>query len=315
MGGRNGGVFFPSQIEGLARHFGWDPEAPFKSFSKKDRNILFYGSPDTERFSFERDGRRHFYSRPFEGLVNLLHGRYHGTDREDVRDELSDFMSFQPCRECAGERLRPEALAVTVAGKNIDEISRLTVEGALEFFSGLSLPPKEAEIAARIVREIKSRLGFLNDVGLGYLSLSRSSGTLSGGESQWIRLATQIGSRLVGVLYILDEPSIGLHQRDNGRLLSALKSMRDLGNTVVVVEHDAETILAGDHVLDLGPGAGELGGRLMFSGTPAELLEDNVSLTGLYLSGRREIPPPGGGGGRTRACSPSPGPAPTTSIT
>ncbi|MDR2405883.1 MAG: excinuclease ABC subunit UvrA, partial [Deltaproteobacteria bacterium] len=292
VGGRNGGVFFPSQIEGLAKHFDWDMEAPFSSFTKKSQNILFYGSPENVRFSYERDGHRYYYTRPFEGLVNLLSNRYHETERQEIRDELSDFMSFQTCHECGGARLKPEALAVLVGGKNIDQIAKLTVTKALEFFQDLVLPSKEAAIAERIIKEIKARLGFLHDVGLGYLNLSRSSGTLSGGESQRIRLATQIGSRLVGVLYILDEPSIGLHQRDNARLLAALKSMRDLGNTVVVVEHDADTILASDHVLDLGPGAGEHGGEVIFSGSPAALLKDKVSLTGLYLSGAKEIPVP-----------------------
>ncbi|MDR2200088.1 MAG: excinuclease ABC subunit UvrA [Deltaproteobacteria bacterium] len=289
VGGRHGGVFFPSQIEGLCRRFGWDPDSPFSSFSKKDKNILFYGSPENVRFSYERDGRRYYYTRPFEGLVNLLKGRYQGSDRQEVRDELSDFMSFQPCHECGGARLKPQALAVRFRGRNIDEISKLPVTKSLEFFEQLPLTEKEGAVAGRIIKEIKSRLGFLRDVGLGYLNLSRSSGTLSGGESQRIRLATQIGSRLVGVLYILDEPSIGLHQRDNERLLNALKSMRDLGNTVVVVEHDAETILSADYVLDLGPGAGERGGELIFSGTPRELLQDEASLTGQYLSGRKEI--------------------------
>jgi excinuclease ABC subunit A len=292
VGGRNGGVFFPSQVEGLASHFHMDMNAPFSSLPKKARNALFYGSPEEVRFSYVRGGRRYHYTRVFEGIVNLLSERYHDSEKQEVRDELAEFMSFQPCHECGGARLRPEALAVLVGGKNIDAISRLPIERALEFFRDLSLPPKEASIAARITKEIRSRLGFLNDVGLGYLTLARSSGTLSGGESQRIRLATQIGSRLVGVLYILDEPSIGLHQRDNERLLSALKSMRDLGNTVVVVEHDAETILSSDHVLDLGPGAGENGGYLMFSGPPEGLLLDPKSLTGLYLSGKREIPTP-----------------------
>jgi excinuclease ABC subunit A len=290
---RSIGGFYVSQLEGLARHYRFGLDEPFERIPKKARNALFYGSGDEEiKFSYERDGRRYYYTRPFEGIVNSLARRWKETDREDQRDEMAQFMSFRPCPECGGARLRPEALAVRVAGLNIDELSRLTVDRCLGFFRELRLSARDEAVGARVVKEIRSRLGFLYDVGLGYLTLARSSGTLSGGESQRIRLATQIGSRLVGVLYVLDEPSIGLHQRDNARLLSALLQMRDLGNTVIVVEHDAETILASDHVLDLGPGAGEHGGRLVFSGSPRELMADASSLTGAYLSGRMEIPVP-----------------------
>ncbi|MDR2612764.1 MAG: excinuclease ABC subunit UvrA [Deltaproteobacteria bacterium] len=287
------GGFYLSQLEGLARHYNFDMNAPFEKLPAKARSVIFHGSgTESIRFSYERDGRRYHYTRPFEGIVNSLSERWKATDKEQHREEMAAYMSFQPCPECKGARLRPEALAVRVAGMGIEELSRLPVGQCLDFFRGLKLSAKEEAIGARIVKEIRSRLGFLNDVGLGYLSLARSSGTLSGGESQRIRLATQIGSRLVGVMYILDEPSIGLHQRDNARLLSALLQMRDLGNTVIVVEHDAETILAADHVLDLGPGAGEHGGRLVFSGSPRELVADRGSLTGSYLSGRLEVPVP-----------------------
>ncbi|MDR1164659.1 MAG: excinuclease ABC subunit UvrA [Deltaproteobacteria bacterium] len=288
-----GGYFFNGQIEGLALHYGWDMDAPFAELSPKAQKTIFYGTgKENIRFSYERDGHKRFYSRPFEGVANLLTRRYQELGNQEKRDELSEFMSFQPCPACGGARLKPEALAVSVGGRNIDELSRLPVERSLAFFRDLTLSSRDEAIASRIVKEIVARLGFLNDVGLGYLSLARSSGTLSGGESQRIRLATQIGSRLVGVMYILDEPSIGLHQRDNARLLSALKSMRDLGNTVIVVEHDAETILAADRVLDLGPGAGERGGELIFSGTPQEMLKDPNSLTGLYLSGKKTVSVP-----------------------
>jgi excinuclease ABC subunit A len=290
---RSIGGFYVSQLEGLAKHYKFGMDVPFEDIPKKARNAIFYGSGDEDvKFSYERDGRRYYYTRPFEGIVNSLARRWKETDKEQHRDEMAGYMSFQPCPECKGARLRPEALAVKVAGLNIDELSRLPVGKCVEFFDGLKLSAKDEAIGARVVKEIKSRLGFLNDVGLGYLSLARSSGTLSGGESQRIRLATQIGSRLVGVMYILDEPSIGLHQRDNARLLSALLQMRDLGNTVIVVEHDAETILASDYVLDLGPGAGENGGKLVFAGPPEKLMADKGSLTGNYLSGRLEVPVP-----------------------
>jgi excinuclease ABC subunit A len=290
---RSIGGFYLSQLEGLARHYRFSLDVPFEDLPKKARDVIFNGSGKEEiRFSYERDGQRHYYTRPFEGIVNSLSRRWKETQLEQQRDEIAGFMSFQPCPECGGRRLRPEALAVKVAGLNIDELSRLPVDECVKFFGALRLSSKDEAIGARVIREIRSRLGFLNDVGLGYLSLARSSGTLSGGESQRIRLATQIGSRLVGVMYILDEPSIGLHQRDNARLLSALLQMRDLGNTVIVVEHDAETMLAADHVLDLGPGAGEHGGELVFAGPPAELMADRSSLTGGYLSGRLEVPVP-----------------------
>ena len=286
--------YYHSQLQAVAEHYKVDFYQPFEKLPEKIRNIILYGSGREQiDFYFEKDDRKHFYKRAFEGVMANLERRFRETDSQSIRDELEQYMSHRPCPDCDGGRLRPEALAVKVAGHTIRQVSDLPVEGALAFFNSLELTPKEAEIGERIIKEIKERLNFLNDVGLGYLTLSRASATLSGGESQRIRLATQIGSRLVGVMYILDEPSIGLHQRDNEKLLATLKKMRDLGNTVLVVEHDSDTILAADHVLDLGPGAGVHGGELIFAGPPSQLLQDDKSLTGLYLSGRRtiEVPP------------------------
>ncbi|MDR1045060.1 MAG: excinuclease ABC subunit UvrA [Candidatus Adiutrix sp.] len=290
---KSGGGYYHSQLQTLAGHYKFDYFAPFENLPEKIRKIVLYGSGREQiEFYFEKDDRKHFYKRGFEGVIPSLERRFRETDSQGIRDELEQYMSHRPCPACQGGRLRPEALAVQVAGHSIRQISDLPVKSALEFFNSLELPPKEAEIAHRIIKEMKERLTFLNDVGLGYLNLSRASATLSGGESQRIRLATQIGSRLVGVMYILDEPSIGLHQRDNEKLLATLKKMRDLGNTVLVVEHDADTIVESDYVLDLGPGAGVHGGELIFAGTPKELLKDEKSLTGQYLSGRRVIETP-----------------------
>ncbi len=286
--------YYSSQLQILAEYYKFDYYCPFKDLPDKIQKIILYGSGREQiEFYFEKDDRRHFYKKSFEGVLPSLERRFRETDSQTVRDDLEQYMSHRPCPVCQGGRLRPEALAVLVAGHGIREISDLPVTAALDFFHQLCLSPKEAEIGQRIIKEVLERLTFLQDVGLGYLSLSRASATLSGGESQRIRLATQIGSRLVGVMYILDEPSIGLHQRDNEKLLATLKRMRDLGNTVLVVEHDANTIMAADQVLDLGPGAGKLGGELIFAGPPELLLTDAASLTGLYLSGRRKINIPG----------------------
>ncbi len=290
---KSSGGYYHSQLQALADHYKFDYYTSFEKLPEKIRKVVLYGSGREQiEFYFEKDDRKHFYKRPFEGVMPSLERRFRETDSQGIRDELEQYMNHRPCPACDGARLRPEALAVQVAGHNIRQVSELPVAGALAFFNSLELPPKEAEIGQRIIKEIKERLNFLNDVGLGYLSLSRASATLSGGESQRIRLATQIGSRLVGVMYILDEPSIGLHQRDNEKLLATLKKMRDLGNTVLAVEHDAATILAADYVLDLGPGAGVHGGELIFSGPPEKLLEDKNSLTGQYLSGRKSIETP-----------------------
>jgi len=286
--------WFHQTLEALAKAYTFDIRTPFNKLSEQAQRIILYGSNGEKvEFWWEEDGgRRHTYYKEFEGVLNNLERRYRETDSEMVREELEKYMNVMPCPTCEGARLKKEALFVRVGGKNIREVTALSIVDALAFFDGLSLTEKEAEIARRILKEIRERLHFLVNVGLDYLSLERSSGTLSGGEGQRIRLATQIGSSLVGVLYILDEPSIGLHQRDNARLLDTLKRMRDLGNTVLVVEHDEETILEADHVIDMGPGAGVHGGEVVAQGTPAEVMANPASLTGKYLSGELTIPVP-----------------------
>jgi excinuclease ABC subunit A len=244
------------------------------------------------RFYLDRGGRRFFYSRPFEGIIKQLDRRYRETNSNAVRMDLSRYINLQECPTCHGSRLKKESLAVTVEGKNIYDLCRLCIKECLAFFEKLPLSSQEALISERILKEIKERLKFLADVGMDYLSLERSSGSLSGGEGQRIRLATQIGSGLVGVLYVLDEPTIGLHQRDNARLISTLKRLRDMGNTVLVVEHDPAMMMSSDYILDMGPGAGFDGGDVVFHGTPEEICQCDKSLTGLYLSGKFVIPVP-----------------------
>ena len=286
-------LYFHQMLDSLAQHYGIDIYTPFRELPEQVQHVFLYGSGDEEiQFYFDRDDRRHFYKRPFEGVIPSLNRRYHETDSSYIRDTIERFMNIRPCPQCNGARLRPEGLAVKISGKSIAEVTSLSIEKALEFFEGLALAEQEKLIGHRILREITERLGFLMSVGLHYLSLERATSTLSGGEEMRIRLATQIGSGLSGVLYVLDEPSIGLHHRDNGKLLATLKRLRELGNTVLVVEHDPETILSGDYVVDMGPGAGQMGGEVVFAGTPEELMADERSLTGLYLSGRRSIPVP-----------------------
>jgi excinuclease ABC subunit A len=287
--------WFHQTLEALARAYKFDILTPFNKLSEEARRIILYGSNGEKvEFWWEEDGgRRHTYYKEFEGVLNNLERRYRETDSEQVREELEKYMNVMPCPTCEGARLKKEALFVRVGGRNIREVTALSIVDSLAFFDGLTLTEKEAEIARRILKEIRERLHFLVNVGLDYLSLDRSSGTLSGGEGQRIRLATQIGSSLVGVLYILDEPSIGLHQRDNARLLITLKHLRDIGNTVLVVEHDEETILEADHVIDMGPGAGVHGGEVVAQGTPAEVMANPASLTGRYLTGELSIPVPG----------------------
>jgi excinuclease ABC subunit A len=265
----------------------------WKRIPKKVQRVLMYGSGRSE-YDFVFKGARSKYSfrRPFEGIVPRLQRKMQDTQSDTVREDLEQYMSSSPCSDCQGTRLRREFLAVTVGGKSIAEVTAMTVAEAVGYFGQLELTRREEEIARLILKEIRERLGFLDNVGLGYISLDRAAATLSGGEGQRIRLATQIGSRLTGVLYVLDEPSIGLHQRDNRRLLDTLGAMRDLGNTVVVVEHDEETIRRADHVVDLGPGAGEHGGEIVVSGAPDQVARSKRSLTGQYLSGRRRIPIP-----------------------
>jgi excinuclease ABC subunit A len=286
-------IFYHQLLAGLAAHYRFSLDVPFGKLPERVRNLVLHGSAgEAVRFALEEGDRRFSFSKPFEGVVNNLERRFRETDSEEVREELSRYMNNRPCRACGGARLKREALCVTVGGKGIDAVTALSVSEALAFFREIPLSPREEQIAARILKEIRSRLLFLADVGLDYLTLSRTSGTLSGGEGQRIRLATQIGASLMGVLYILDEPSIGLHQRDNRRLLATLRRLRDLGNTVLVVEHDEETIRTADHVIDMGPGAGEHGGRVVAAGPPEEIVRCEASLTGQYLSGRKEIPVP-----------------------
>jgi excinuclease ABC subunit A len=287
------GYYYLQVLEALADFYKFDIRTPFAELPERVQDILLHGSGKEEvQFFYDQANRRHFYHKPFEGVVPNLERRLRETDSDATREKLEQFMNIMSCPSCQGARLKPETLCVKVAGRNIQEICSLSVTDAEAFFTELELPPKEAEIARRVFKEIRERLSFLINVGLDYLTLDRTSGTLSGGESQRIRLATQIGSSLVGVLYILDEPSIGLHQRDNRRLLETLKRLRDLGNTVLVVEHDEETILEADHVIDMGPRAGRHGGKVVAEGTPHEVLNHPDSLTGDYLSGRLTIPLP-----------------------
>ncbi|MFC7439967.1 excinuclease ABC subunit UvrA [Laceyella putida] len=286
-------TYYPQLLETACRHFGIDMKKPFEELDKKQKEIILYGSK--ERFPFKYTNENGFTRESqtlFEGIVHHLNRRYRETGSELMREHLESYMSNKACPTCKGARLKKEMLHVTVGGKNIDYVTRLSIKEAYEFFDGLQLSEKETQIARQVLKEIKERLGFLVNVGLDYLTLSRSAGTLSGGEAQRIRLATQIGSSLMGVLYILDEPSIGLHQRDNNRLIATLEKMRDLGNTLIVVEHDEDTMLACDYIIDIGPGAGAHGGRVVSAGTPAEVMADENSLTGQYLSGRKFIPVP-----------------------
>ena len=279
-------------FDGLAKHYGFSVDVPIKDLPEEALNVILYGS-NGEKFSVRRPwevGSSHMTD--FEGVVNNLERRFRETGSQYSKDEISDYMSEVECPECHGQRLRKEALSVTVAGKNIDEFCNMSVTQALRFTESMSLTPRENMIAEQILKEIKSRLGFLQSVGLDYLRLSRASSTLSGGESQRIRLATQIGSSLVGVLYILDEPSIGLHQRDNDRLIATLKNLRDIGNTVIVVEHDEDTMRAADYIVDVGPGAGVHGGEIVAAGTVDDIIKSERSITGKYLSGEMKIPVP-----------------------
>ncbi len=288
-------VFFYQMLDCLARHFGFDTETPFEQLPAKIQEVILYGSKREKiDFSYEREGRKHVFRKPFEGVIPNLERRYRDTERErdEIDDDLGRYLTGVPCSVCEGARLKKEARHVLLEGKPIHDVSALSVRQAIEFVEGLTLDQRRMDIVARVLKEIKARLGFLEKVGLGYLTLNRASATLSGGESQRIRLATQVGSSLVGVLYILDEPSIGLHQRDNQRLLETLMDLRDQGNSVIVVEHDPETILKADHVIDMGPGAGKHGGEVVFAGTPDEILASNESLTGKFLSGRETIPMP-----------------------
>ena len=287
--------YFRQTIEAMARHYGFERDTRWKDLPEKVQKVFLYGSGDEEiRFRYDDGGRVYEVMRTFEGVIPNMERRYRETDSAWVREEFERYQNRRPCRACGGYRLRAEALAVRIGGLHIGQVVEMSIREAWEWCEKVpgQLSRQNNEIAAPILKEIRERLGFLNNVGLEYLTLSRSAGTLSGGESQRIRLASQIGSGLTGVLYVLDEPSIGLHQRDNGRLLDTLKNLRDQGNTVIVVEHDEEAIRSADHVLDIGPGAGVHGGRVVAQGTPEEIAADPASLTGQYLSGAREIPVP-----------------------
>jgi excinuclease ABC subunit A len=286
-------VHFTDFLDALTTHYGVDIYTPYLELPDHFKNALLYGSGKEEiTFYFEQNNRRFSYKKTFEGIINRLKRRYMETDSSWARDEIRRYMNFKPCSECEGAKLNQASRSVKVGGFTISDITALSIAKAHLFFRQLKLRGKKEIIAERILKEIIERLGFLENVGLSYLTLDRSAYTLSGGESQRIRLATQIGSKLTGVLYVLDEPSIGLHHRDNQRLLGTLLKMRDLGNTVLVVEHDEETILASDYIIDMGPGAGMKGGQVVFAGTPKALLKDKNSLTGQYISGRKNIEVP-----------------------
>jgi excinuclease ABC subunit A len=292
--GRHRGMYFYRILEGVARRHGFSMETPFEDLDDDARNLVLHGTgsePITVEY-VNRFGRTRRYQTSFEGLVPFLERRHENAESDGAREAYQQYMRLVPCEACGGARLNPIALSVSLGGVNIHELSSMSLAGAAEFLAGVDLDERQAKIAEAVLKEVQARLRFLLDVGLDYLTLSRSAATLAGGEAQRIRLATQIGSGLVGVLYILDEPSIGLHQRDNRRLIETLVRLRDLGNTVIVVEHDEETIRTADHIVDIGPGAGEHGGRIVAEGPLSAILEEPTSITGDYLAGRRSIPAP-----------------------
>ncbi|MFT4956027.1 MAG: excinuclease ABC subunit A [Brevundimonas sp.] len=288
---------YTQTLQSLSRHFGFSMDVAWRDLPQQAQDVILKGTKEKVKFTYDDNARKYEVAKAFEGVVPNLERRWRETDSAWVREELGRYQSETPCEACGGKRLKPEALAVKVGGEDIADISALSISKAHLWFTTLddSLTDKQMEIARRILKEINDRLGFLNNVGLDYLNLSRASATLSGGESQRIRLASQIGSGLTGVLYVLDEPSIGLHQRDNTRLLESLRGLRDLGNSVLVVEHDEEAIMTADHVIDMGPAAGVHGGEVCAEGTPAEIMANGRSLTAKYLTGEREIelPPEG----------------------
>ena len=286
--------YYQQTLEALAKHYKQPMTKPWKDLPEDFREIVLYGSLDEISFIYDDGVRRYKTDKPFEGVITNIERRWRETESNWVREELERYQSDQPCEACTGYRLKPQALAVKIAGLHIGEVTEMSIRAAHAWFDTLpaKLTSKQSEIAERILKEIRERLTFLNDVGLDYLTLARAAGTLSGGESQRIRLASQIGSGLTGVLYVLDEPSIGLHQRDNARLLETLKALRDLGNSVIVVEHDEEAILEADYVVDMGPGAGVHGGTVVAEGTPEQVMANPDSLTGQYLTGFKQIPLP-----------------------
>jgi len=285
--------YYPQLLAAICKHHRIKMDIPVQDLPKEDMQKILYGTGDQIKFRYENDfGQVRETNIRFEGVIRNVERRFHETSSDYIREQMEKYMAQQPCPRCKGHRLKEESLAVKIEGRHISEITGLSVVEADQFFSRLTLSEKEMQIAKLILREIEERLGFLVNVGLDYLTLSRAAGTLSGGEAQRIRLATQIGSRLTGVLYILDEPSIGLHQRDNDRLISTLQNMRDIGNTLIVVEHDEDTMLAADYLIDIGPGAGVHGGEIVAAGTPDEVANNKASLTGQYLSGEKFIPLP-----------------------
>ncbi len=286
--------FYPTLLKRVCEVYKINMDKPYKKLTDRQKSIILHGSGDKEiTFSFQsKNGQQRTRTMPFEGVIPNIERRYHESPSEYVREMMQKYMAEQPCETCHGQRLSREALSVYVAGKNIGEVVEQSIKEALDYYENIELSDQDAQIARLILKEIISRLSFLNNVGLDYLTLNRASGTLSGGEAQRIRLATQIGSRLSGVLYVLDEPSIGLHQRDNDRLINTLKEMRDLGNTLIVVEHDEDTMIEADYLVDIGPGAGDQGGHVVSSGTPKQVMRDKRSLTGQYLSGKKFIPVP-----------------------
>ncbi len=291
--GRSVSEYFDRLLTSLAEGHGFSVDTPWKDLTAAQRDLILKGSPEAVTVTYRnRYGRERSYSTEFEGVLPNLNRRYGETESDASRERIEQYMREVPCPACKGSRLRPESLAVTVGGRNIAEVTSMSVDQAAAFFGGLDLSERDLAIAERVMKEINARLGFLLDVGLDYLSLDRGAGTLSGGEAQRIRLATQIGSGLTGVLYVLDEPSIGLHQRDNHRLIETLIRLRDLGNMLIVVEHDEDTIRTADHVVDIGPGAGEHGGHVVASGPPEQIQLVEESLTGQYLAGKRSIPVP-----------------------
>ena len=280
-------------LDALAKEYHFDLSTPFNQLSEEARNVILYGTNGHEVKVYYKGQRGEgIYDVAFEGLIRNVQRRYREVGSDSMKEEYESFMTITPCDDCGGQRLKRESLAVTIAGKNIYEITKMSIDKLVEFLDNMELTERQQFIGGGILKEIKARLHFLLDVGLNYLALYRPTGTLSGGEAQRIRLATQIGSGLVGVAYILDEPSIGLHQRDNDKLIATLKHLRDLGNTLLVVEHDEDTMLAADHIVDIGPGAGELGGEVVAQGTAAQIMKNKKSITGAYLSGRIKIPVP-----------------------
>lgn len=278
-----------SVLKALSKKYKLDINKPIEDFDEKTLNILLYGAPDRLRVSYVKDSQRMEFSHTYEGIINQMKRRYMESNSDYIKAEIENYMSNNPCPECKGARLNKEVLAITVGGKNIFELCSMPIRDELKFLQGLKLSEKDKIISDQIVKEIGSRLQFLIDVGLDYLNLTREARTLSGGESQRIRLATQIGSSLVGVLYILDEPSIGLHQRDNDRLIATMKHLRDIGNTLIVVEHDEDTIRAADYIVDIGPGAGEHGGNVVAAGKLEDIKKCKESITGQYLTGAKKI--------------------------